>query len=93
MSRPDDISEEVWDSAWSMVPIGEITFSEAVELVARAILNERNNAAKIADEYAAKCSEAQKQAFDQGNDYKGNMHWSAQNTALELSQAIRNGGK
>jgi len=80
MSKPDDISQEVWDQTETVwVSFLNPDLDEVREVVARAILNERNNAAKISKDWADGC------------EAEGN-HDGA-DASEHISQAIRNGGK
>jgi hypothetical protein len=85
MSKPEDIPQDIWDEAYRWAEDGGTIYRN----IARAILNERNNAAKIASDLA-------------GNNQQIRLHMG-ELSAQELrsvkailnfiSQAIRNGGK
>lgn len=42
--KPDGIPQDIWDRANEITPIGEMTYTETVDFVARAILAERERA-------------------------------------------------
>lgn len=52
MIKPEGISEEIWERAEKVYDaiVGEDTPTWKIEHIARAILNERNNVAKIAED-------------------------------------------
>jgi hypothetical protein len=83
MSKPDDIPPDVWGKALSVRMYAVYnTGDDVVEAIARAILNERNNAAKIAEDIGEDSGDPDSDFWD------GHKH-----AAGRISQAIRNGGK
>jgi hypothetical protein len=74
MNKHEDIPQDIWDEAYRWAEDGGTIYRN----IARAILNERNNAAKIAEEVGIPLAT------------RGNM---IEMIPVLISQAIRNGGK